>query len=60
MTVKDKKYNHSFARRLTRAMMIVLFVMMGALAFLVYYLTKDIITDVNAHTYHANMQSSST
>ena len=57
MTVKDKKYNHSFARRLTRAMMIVLFVMMGALAFLVYYLTKDIITDVNAHTFHGNMQS---
>ena len=34
-----------------------LFVMMGALAFLVYYLTRDILIDVNAHTYHANMQS---
>ena len=55
--MEKKKYKHSFARRLTRAVMIVLFVMMGALAFLVYYLTRDILIDVNAHTYHANMQS---
>ena len=55
---KDKKYRHSFARKLTRWVMLVLFIMMGALAYFTYELTKEIVIDVCANNFHSSMQSS--
>ena len=55
--MKDKKYNHSFARRLTRWVMLVLLIMMGGLAYLIYDLTRSIVVDVSASTFHNSMIS---
>lgn len=55
--MKEKKYNHSFARRLTRWVMLVLFVMMSGLAYLIYDLAKSIVVEVSASTLHSSMQS---
>ena len=55
--MKDKKYNHSFARRLTRWVMLVLFIMMGALAYFIYDLTKGIVVEVSANTFYSSMRS---
>jgi hypothetical protein len=38
--MKSKKYNRSFARRLSWWVMLVLFIMMSGLGFLIYHLTK--------------------
>ena len=56
--MKKKKYNHSFARTLTRLVMLVLFVMMSALAYVGYWLTKTAIVEVSAKIFHSSMQSS--
>ena len=48
----------SFARRLTRWVMLVLFIMMSGLGFLIYHLTKSVIVEVSADRFHGNMQSS--
>jgi len=56
--MKQKKYNHSFARRLTRWVMGVLSVLMIGLAYLVYSITKDVLTEVSANTFHSCMQTS--
>ena len=55
--MKEKEYNHSFARRLTRWVMLVLFVMMSGLAYLIYDLAKSIVVEVSASTLHSSMQS---
>lgn len=55
--MKKKKYNHSFARRLTRWIMLVLFIMMSGLSYLIYELSKSVIVEVSADTFHSNMQS---
>ena len=56
--MKDKKkYNHSFARKLTRWVMIVLFIMMGGLAFLIYQLTSSTLVAINADSFHSVLQS---
>ena len=55
---KERKYNRSFARRLTRWVMLVLFVMMSGLGYLIYELSKSIVVEVSANTFHSNMQSS--
>ena len=55
--MKKNKYKHSFARKLTRWVMLVLFIMMGALAFFVYGITKSIVVEVSAKTFHGSMQS---
>jgi len=56
--MKDKKYKHSFARRLTRTVMLVLFVMMGALAYLIYHLSSSIVVSVDGENLHNSMQAS--
>jgi len=56
---KDRKrYNRSFARRLTRWVMLVVFVMMSALGYFIYDLSKSIVVEVTANTFHTNMQAS--
>ncbi len=56
--MKKKKYNHSFARKLTRWIMVVLFIMMSGLSFLIYELAKSVIVEVCADTFHSSMQTS--
>ena len=56
--MKDKKYKHSFARRLTRRVMLVLLVMMGALAYLIYHTTSSVLVNVNGSNFHSSMQAS--
>ena len=53
-----KKYNRSFARRLTRWVMLVLFIMMSALGYLIYKLAKSIVVEMSADAYHADMLAS--
>ena len=55
--MKDKKYNHSFARKLTRWVMLVMFVMMSGLAYLVYVFTKELVVENNADAVHVSMQA---
>ncbi len=56
--MKDKKYKHSFARRLTRRVMLVLLVMMGALAYLIYHVSSSVVVGVNGDNFHSSMQAS--
>ena len=56
--MKKKKYKHSFARRLTRWVMVVLFVMMSALGYLIYHLSEEFIVESSASLFHSNMKSS--
>ena len=53
-----KRYNRSFASRLTRWVMLVLFIMMGALGYFIYEMSKSIVVEVTANTFHTNMQAS--
>ena len=55
--MNNKKYKHSFARKLTRWVMLVLFIMMGAMAFLIYVLTKSIVVEDGASIFHGSMQT---
>ena len=55
---KPRRYNRSFARRLTRWMMLVLFVMMSALGFFIYGMSKSVITQFSADNFHSVMQAS--
>ena len=54
--MKDKKYNHSFARRLTRWVMIVLLIMMGALSYLIYATLTSAFVEVCGNTSYSNMR----
>ncbi len=55
--MKNKKYNRSFARKLTRWVMLVLFIMMGGLAYFVFDMTKQIVVEVCGETFHSNLRS---
>ena len=55
--MKDKKYNRSFARKLTRWVMLVLLIMMGTLAYFIYDLTKSIVVEVSGGNFHGSMRS---
>ena len=52
------KYNRSFARRLTRWLVLVLFIMMGGLAFIVYFLSKGIVVERSGSNLHNSIQMS--
>ncbi len=54
--MKEKKYKHSFARRLTRWVLLVLLVMMSALGYLIYYSIKDIVVEFSGNTVHNSME----
>ena len=56
--MKKKKYNRSFARKLTRWLMLVLFIMMSSLAYFVFQMTKKIVVEVCGETFHSNLRSS--
>lgn len=56
--MKEKKYKHSFARRLTRWVMLVLFIMMSALGYLIYKTAKGFMVEVSAYTFHNSIKSS--
>ena len=53
-----KKYNNSFARRLTRWVMLVLFVLMSAVGYLTYETTRSMVVFFSASTFHTTMQAS--
>ena len=55
---KNKEYKHSFARKLTRRVMLVLFVMMGGLAYFTYKMTGVVVVNVCTYNFHSSMQSS--
>ena len=55
--MKKNKYNRSFARKLTRWVMIVLFIMMGGLAFLVYDMARSIMVENSADSFYSSIQS---
>ena len=54
----SKKYNSSFAHRLSRWVMLVLFVMMSALGYLTYETIRSMIVYFSANTFHTTMQAS--
>ena len=56
--MKEKKYNHSFASRLSRWVILVLLIMMGALSYLLYGFSKDLVVGVSANSFHVGMRSS--
>ena len=56
--MKNNIYKHSFARRLTRWLMLVLFVMMAGLAYLIYEVVKMSMVEVVAVNFHDNMELS--
>lgn len=56
--MKEKKYNHSFARRLTRWVVLVLFVMMSGLGYYIYLISNSLLVEVNGNNFHSSMQSS--
>ena len=53
---KNKEYKHSFARKLTRRVMLVLFVMMGGLAYFTYKMTGVVVVNVCTYNFHSSMQ----
>ena len=55
--MKEKKYNHSFATRLSRWVIFVLLIMMGGLSYLLYGF-KDFVVDASANSFHVGMRSS--
>ena len=58
MKKEKKKYNLSFASRLTRWVMLVLLIMMCCMSYLIYESAKSSIVEVNAVTFHNSMLSS--
>ena len=55
--MEEKKYKHSFARRMTRRVILVLLVMMSALGFLIYYITKELVVEISGSTVHNTIQT---
>ena len=56
--MKKNIYKHSFARGLTRWLMLVLFVMMAGLAYLIYEVVKMSTVEIVALNFHDNMEMS--
>ena len=55
--MEEKKYNRSFATRLSLWVILVLLIMMGALSVLVYYLQESIVVELSALSFHGSMRS---
>ena len=55
--MEEKKYNHSFATRLSRWVILVLLIMMGGLSYLLYGF-KNIVVDASADSFHVGMRLS--
>ena len=56
--MERKKYKYSFARRLTRWVMLVLFIMMSALGYLVYQLAKTMMVEGSANAFYTSIRAS--
>ena len=56
--MKKDKYKYSFARRLTRWVMLVLFIMMTGLAYISYLMTKSLMVETSADAFYNSIQSS--
>ena len=56
--MKKNIYKHSFARGLTRWLMLVLFVMMAGLAYLIYEVVKMSMVEIVALNFHDIMELS--
>ena len=56
--MKEKKYNHSFASRLSRWVILVLLIMMGGLSYFLYGFIKDSMVGISADSFHVGMRSS--
>ena len=56
--MKEKKYNRSFAARMSRWVILVLLVMMGGLSYLLYNLNKWTIVEICATSFHGSMMLS--
>ncbi len=55
---KENKYKYSFARRLARWVLLVLFIMMGALAYVTYELTTSLMVESSGDMFYNCIQSS--
>lgn len=56
--MKEKKYNRSFAARMSRWVILVLLVMMGGLSYMLYNLNKRTIVEISATSFHGSMMLS--
>ena len=56
--MKEKKYNSSFAARMSKWVILVLLVMMGGLSYVLYNFEKSIIVEMSASGFHTSMMSS--
>ena len=56
--MKERKYNRSFATRLSRWVILVLLIMMGGLSVLLYELIKSALVETSANSFHVGMRSS--
>ena len=56
--MKNNIYKHSFARRLTQWLMLVLLIMMAGLAYLIFQAVKMSMVEVVAVNFHDNMELS--
>ena len=54
----EKKYNRSFAARLSRWVMLVVLVMMAGLAYLLFDAVKTSIVEISGNNFHSSMRSS--
>ncbi|MBO4891341.1 MAG: SpoIIE family protein phosphatase [Prevotella sp.] len=55
--MEEKKYNRSFAGRLSRWVMLVLLIMMCGLSYLIYTSQKASVVELSASSFHTNMKS---
>ena len=56
--MKERKYNSSFASRLSRWVILVLLIMMGGMSVLLYELIKSALVETSANSFHVGMRSS--
>lgn len=56
--MKKKKKNRSFATRLSRWVMLILFIMMSGLSFLIYIFAEAFIVELGGQTVHGSMLTS--
>ena len=55
--MEEKRYNRSFASRLSRWVMLVLLIMMCGMSYLIYSSQKSVVVEVSANGFHTNMRS---
>jgi sigma-B regulation protein RsbU (phosphoserine phosphatase) len=55
--MEEKRYNRSFASRLSRWVMLVLLIMMCGLSYLIYTSQKAAVVELSASGFHSNMKS---